>query len=237
MKRLLACLAFLSASPAFSQGFDAAFLGGYTTPGGIETGALGIQGLELEGSFTWGASASYFFSPRMGVEVSWVRQDSALEIATNAGSAEMFDVNVDQLQGSLVFRLGGPESRVRPFLSAGAGAAFFSAPNLDSETKLSFGLGAGIEWLPSRRVGRASASPLHPDLPERRLVGLLRPLRLLPVVAAAVRAARGAGLPVLMREGGQEGRSAAVSDTGGETQLGGPQQAGGDHGQAQDSRR
>jgi hypothetical protein len=43
-------------------------------------------------------------------------------------------------------------ARIRPFLTAGA-AAILSATDLDSETKLSFGLGADIKWLPSKWIG------------------------------------------------------------------------------------
>jgi opacity protein-like surface antigen len=153
MKRLLTFLLVLGPAPAFSQGFEAAAVAGYTTKGPLEPAALGISDLKLGGSFTWGASVAYFFSPRFGVEASWARQESELVIGTSAGSAPMFDVNVDQLQGSVVYQLGAADARLRPFFSAGAGAAFFSAPNLDSETKLSFGVGAGLKWLPRKTVG------------------------------------------------------------------------------------
>jgi Outer membrane protein beta-barrel domain len=153
MKRLFMLLIFLPATPAFSQGFEVALVGGYTTPGAIEQKALGIQDLELAGSFSWGAGAAFFFSPRFGVEVAWARQGSELELGTAQGSAELFDVNIDQLQGCFVYQLGGAAARLRPFFSAGVGAAFFSAPDLDSETKLSFGVGAGLKWLPTSRFG------------------------------------------------------------------------------------
>jgi len=153
MKRLLPLVLIFSAAPAFPQGFEVSGSAGYTTPGGLQPKALGISDLKLKGAFSWGASLGWFFSPRFGVEASWARQESALEIGTAAGSAEMFDVNVDQLQGSFVLQLGGAESKLQPFLSAGAGAALFSAPNLDGETKLAFNLGAGLKWRASRRVG------------------------------------------------------------------------------------
>ena len=153
MKRLLAFLLFLPASPAFAQGFEAALLGGYTTPGGLTPRALDVQELRLAGSFTWGLTAGYFFSPRYGFEASWSRVGSDLEIGTGGDLIEMFDVRIDQLQGSFVLRFGGEESRLRPFVTAGAGAAFFSAPDLDGETKLSFGLGGGVKWSPSQRFG------------------------------------------------------------------------------------
>ncbi|HJS59302.1 MAG TPA: outer membrane beta-barrel protein [Vicinamibacteria bacterium] len=166
MKRLVTLLGFLAASPAFSQGFEAALVGGYTTPGGIEQKALGIQDLELAGSFSWGASAAFFFSPRFGVEASWTRQQSALEIGTTQGSARLFDVNIDQVQGSFVYQLGGEPSRLRPFFTVGPGAAFLSATDLDGETKLSFGAGAGLRWLPTSRFGarlQARYTPTYLD--------------------------------------------------------------------------
>ena len=153
MKALPALLLLLPAASAFPQGFELAAVAGYSAPGSIDHSALGITELKLEGSFTWGASASFFFSPRFGVEASWARQESELIIGTAAGSAPLFEVHIDQLQGSFVLQLGSASSRVRPFLSAGAGAAFVSAPRLDSETKLSFGAGAGLKWLPTARIG------------------------------------------------------------------------------------
>jgi opacity protein-like surface antigen len=153
MKRLWAVLAFVSAAPAFPQGFEVTARAGYTTPGGLEHDTRVLEDLKLSGSFTWGASLGYFFSPRLGVEASWARVGSGVELSTAEASQEMFDVTIDQLQGSLVYQFGGEESRVRPFLTAGAGAAIFSSPDLDSETKLSFGFGAGLKWLPSKRLG------------------------------------------------------------------------------------
>jgi opacity protein-like surface antigen len=164
MKRLLTLLTFLVAAPAFSQGFEIGLVGGYTTPGGIGQKALGIQDLQLAGSFTGGASAAFFFSPRFGVEASWTRQGSDYEIGTAQGSAELFDVDIDQVQGSFVYQLGGERSRLRPFFTAGVGAAFFRANDLDGETKLSFGAGAGLKWLPTSRFGarlQARYSPTY----------------------------------------------------------------------------
>jgi opacity protein-like surface antigen len=153
MKRLLTCIAFLSAAPAFSQGFEVAGFGGYTTSGGLEHDTRTLDDLKLAGSFTWGASAGLFFSPRLDVEASWARVGSGVELSTAQASQEMFDVTIDQLQGSLVYQFGGAQSRIRPFLTVGAGAALFSATDLQSETKLSFGVGGGLKWLPSKRLG------------------------------------------------------------------------------------
>jgi hypothetical protein len=153
VKRLLVLLGLLSAGPAGAQGVEVAALGGYTTAGNLDDDALTVESLKMAGSFTGGASGAYFFSPRAGLEVSWTRQGSSLELSTTEAGAALFDTTIHQLQGSFVYQLGSAESRWRPFLSAGAGAAFFSAADLPSETKLSFGLGAGVKWLPAKRIG------------------------------------------------------------------------------------
>ena len=166
MKRLLALLVLLSPHAALAQGLELELRGGYTTPGGITAGAAGIEDLEIAGGFTWGASATYFLSPRYGIEASWTRQEGGLDIATGDGSAELFDTQVDHLQGALVVQLGSAEARVRPFLTAGLGATFFAADGLDSETKLSLGLGGGARWAFAKKwAARLTARylPTHLD--------------------------------------------------------------------------
>jgi len=153
MKRLLTCLATLSAAPAFSQGFEVTALAGYTSQGGLQHDTRTLDDLKLAGSSTWGASLSWFFSPRLGVEASWARVGSGVELSTAQASQEMFDVTIDQLQGSFVYQFGGTDSRWRPFLCAGAGVAIFGATDFASETKLALNAGAGVKWVPSKRFG------------------------------------------------------------------------------------
>lgn len=151
--RRLTFLALLVAAPAFPQGFEVTALGGYTTAGGLEHDSRTVEDLEMRGSFTWGAGVSRFFSPRLGIEAFWARQESGLELTAPQASAVLFDVKIDQIQASVVYQLGDADSRWRPFLSAGAGAAIFSATDVASETKLALNVGAGLKWLPSKRFG------------------------------------------------------------------------------------
>jgi hypothetical protein len=151
--RPLLTLAFLCAVPAFPQGFELTALGGYTTPGGLKHDSRTVEDLKLSGSSTWGATAGWFFSPRFGLEASWARVGSGVELSTAVATQEMFDVTIDQLQGSFVYQLGSSESRWRPFLAAGAGAAILNSSDIDSEAKLSFNVGAGVKWLPWTRFG------------------------------------------------------------------------------------
>jgi hypothetical protein len=153
MKRLLTLLPFLCAVPAFPQGFELTALVGYTTPGNLEHDNRIVDDLKLAGSSTWGATAGYFFSPRIGVEASWARVGSGLELSTTVATQEMFDVTIDQLQGSFVYQFGEAASRWRPFLAAGAGMAVLNSSGIDGEPKLSFNVGAGVKWLRWDRFG------------------------------------------------------------------------------------
>jgi opacity protein-like surface antigen len=153
VKRLVTLFTLLCAAPASSQGFEVTALAGYMTPGGLEEDTRTLQDLKLAGSFTWGASAAFFFSERLGVEASWAHVGSGVELSTAQASQELFDVTIDRLQGSLVYQFGGAASRYRPFLTAGAGASIFSSTDIDTESKLSLGMGAGLKWLPSKRLG------------------------------------------------------------------------------------
>ena len=153
MKRLAALLCLLLPAPAFAQRNEIALLGGYTTAGDIDMKAVGIQALEVKGSFTWGVEAGRFFSDHIGLEASWSQQQSALRIGTAGGSADLFDMKLRLLHGNFVYRFGGTDAALRPFVLAGLGATFLSATDLESETKLSWAAGAGLAWLPSRRLG------------------------------------------------------------------------------------
>jgi outer membrane protein W len=164
--RRLPALALLLAPTAdgWAQSFEITPLAGYSTVGDIENKAPTIQSLQVDGAFTWGLQAGHFFNPNLGVEVSWARQESALTLATSSGSAKLFDLNVGQLHGNVVYQFGGEGARLRPFLLAGLGATFFSAADLESETKLSWALGAGLKWFPAGAFGarlQARYNPTH----------------------------------------------------------------------------
>jgi opacity protein-like surface antigen len=163
VKRLaLVLLALLPAGTALAQQNDVTLLAGYTTAGGIDMTAPGIQDLEIAGSATWGLAARHFFSRSLGAEVSWTRQDSALRLGTRDGQADLFDVDVSVLQASAVYRFGWDRSAFRPFLLAGLGATFMGATELEGETKFSLSLGGGVDWSTSERTAlRVQARYLH----------------------------------------------------------------------------
>ena len=153
MKRLAAFVLIFTASPAFAQRWDLTALGGYTTSATIDKRTEGIEELKVKGSFTWGLVLDRDLSDHLGAEVSWAQQRSALRIGTASGSADLFDMQIARLHGSLLYRFGTDAARIRPFVFAGLGAAFLSSRDVDTETKFSWGLGAGLKWTPSKNWG------------------------------------------------------------------------------------
>jgi opacity protein-like surface antigen len=162
MKRLLALAFLLAAVPASAQRSEFSLLSGYTGKGEIDQRAAAIQELTIGGGYTWGLQAGHFFSPRFGIEATWAQQESALVLGTAAGSADLFDAKVAQLRGNFVYQLGAEDASWKPFVFAGLGATFFSAMDLESETKLSWALGAGLKWLPGKRLGIRAHAAYNP---------------------------------------------------------------------------
>ena len=112
-----------------------------------------VEDLEIAGGLHLGRERLLLLLAAHGIEVSWTRQGGGLEIETGDGSAELFDARIDQLQGELRVparqrRGAGPAVPDR-----GRRSGVLRADDLDSETKLSFGLGAGVKWLPATRLG------------------------------------------------------------------------------------
>jgi opacity protein-like surface antigen len=153
MIQILTLALVLVAAPAMAQRTEVTLLGGYTTSGDIDQKAAGIQELEVDEGFTWGVQAGHFFSDHIGAEISWSQQRSALELGTRDGSSRLFDMKLGALQGRFAYQFGGHEARIKPFLLAGLGTTFLSAEDLESETKLSWTVGAGVKWFQSRRLG------------------------------------------------------------------------------------
>ena len=157
MKRLAtgaAVLVLLALSaPARAQSWELSGVVAYTASAGLEQQAPELSGLAVGGGFTWGVQAARSFGAHWGAEVSWTQQSSALELETSAGSADLFSMTVGQLHGDAVYHFGAADARLRPFVFAGVGATFLSGDDLESETKLSFGLGGGVKYFPGKSFG------------------------------------------------------------------------------------
>ena len=143
----------LTGSPARSQSWEAAGLVGFTPSAPIDQQANELQDLDIRSAFTWGLQGARFFAPSWGAEVLWTQQSTALELGTANGKADLFTMKVRQLDGNIVYQLGSAGSRWRPFIFGGMGATFFTADTVESETKLSLGVGGGVKFFPWRSVG------------------------------------------------------------------------------------
>jgi hypothetical protein len=154
VKRSLPLLVLLSASPAFAQRFDVALVAGYTTPAGIEQKAAGISDLELAGSFTWGASLGWNFHAaiRAGGLVGSPAERARHQHAVTAAPSCSTSPSTSSTAASYGSWVANSPARVRS-CPPGAGAARFSAPQLQPETKLSFNVGGGLKWMPTPRAG------------------------------------------------------------------------------------
>ena len=141
---------------------------GFTLATDIKQTAPEIDELRIKTGLTWGGQVGYFFSTHWGADALLTRQETALEVGTSAGRADLFNMKATKLHGNLVYQFGSSEARVRPFLFAGLGTTFFSAQDLQSETKLSSGIGGGLEVLPSFERGREAASARHAYVARRR---------------------------------------------------------------------
>jgi opacity protein-like surface antigen len=131
---------------AQAQSWEVSGVAAYTLPAGLDNQAPELSGLDIRGGFTWGVQGARWFTPNWGTEVLWTQQSSALRLETGAGSADLFTMAVGQLHANAIRQFGAADARLRPFVFAGLGATFFSADDLDSETKLSLGLGGGVKY-------------------------------------------------------------------------------------------
>jgi opacity protein-like surface antigen len=148
---MMALLVFIS-TPAWAQSLEVTPLVGYTTSADIERTAPGVEELSIDSGLTWGGGATYFISPRVGIDALWTYQSTGVSMSTTSGRAELFRMTTNLVHGSVVYRFGGEHATVRPFLLGGIGAAFLAARDFDDETKVAWTLGAGVTWLLQRQT-------------------------------------------------------------------------------------
>jgi opacity protein-like surface antigen len=160
--RILSLL--LLAAPAWAQKFEASGIFGYTTAGSLEPVARELEGYEIGGGFTWQGGFDYFFTSHLGIEGSWAQREGALALSTSAGTGELFEIDLGQLLGSVVYQWGGEEARVRPFVLGGLGATFFQAEDIPSETKLAWAVGGGAKFFPRKKIGIKVQAKYNPTL-------------------------------------------------------------------------
>lgn len=154
----------LLAAPAWGQRFEAAGLLGYTTAGSLEPVAPGLTGYEIGGGFTLQGQFDYFITPRLGVEASWAQREGALTLSTSSGTGELFEIDVAQLLGSVVYQWGAEDAKVRPFVLGGLGATFFEADDVPGESRIAWAVGGGLKLFVNRKLGIKLQAKYNPTL-------------------------------------------------------------------------
>jgi hypothetical protein len=151
---LVVGLSSLSIASAHAQQVEITPLAaaGYTLSADLDLRTEGLDTLDIRHGFTWGGQIGYFFSPRWGIEALWAQQETGLRVGNGTGARDLFDMQVAQLHGNLVYQFGG-STRLQPFAFGGVGATLLRARDLHAETKLSFGVGGGIKYFPYKNVG------------------------------------------------------------------------------------
>ena len=147
----------VAVSPARAQSWEASGLFGFTPSATIDRQATELNDLDIRGEISAGLQAARFFTPSWGAEVLWTLQGSALEAGTADGKADLFTMTVRQLHGNVVYRLGRAGAKWQPFVFGGLGATFFSSDTVESETKFSLDVGAGVKYFPSQSIIGARA--------------------------------------------------------------------------------
>jgi outer membrane protein W len=160
----LVSFVLLLAAPAFAQRFEAAGLFGYTTSARLEQVARELEDLEIGGGFTWAGQFDYFFTPRLGIEASWAQREGDVTVATRDGSGELFDLDADNVLGSVIYQWGAEESKIRPFVVGGLGATIFRAEDIPSETKFAWAAGGGLKLFLHRKLGIKLQAKLNSTL-------------------------------------------------------------------------
>jgi opacity protein-like surface antigen len=159
-----ALVVLLMAAPASAQRFEAAGLFGYTTAGGLEPVSRELESYEIGGGFTWQGQFDWFLTPHLGLEGSWAQREGPLRLSTSSGSAELFEIDMAQVLGSVVYQWGGEESKLRPFVLGGLGATFFEAEDIPRETKLAWAVGGGAKLFLHDKLGIKLQAKLNPTL-------------------------------------------------------------------------
>lgn len=153
MRGALTLAVLLAAWPTFAQPFEITPLVSVTSSASIDRTAVGIQELTVDRSISWGSQVGYFFSTHVGLEALWTYQSTALSLSAASGRAEVMTMTTEQAHGTLVYQFGSAGRTARPFVFAGFGGTFFRSPGLESETKASWTVGAGLKWFLQRTLG------------------------------------------------------------------------------------
>jgi opacity protein-like surface antigen len=112
-----------------------------------------VDDLAIDGGPAWGAQATWFVSPHVGVEGLWTSRSTSMSMSTTAVTTDLFSMTTHQFLANIVYQFRQAETNVRPFVFGGVGATVLDGTDLASETKAAWTVGGGVKWFPQRHVG------------------------------------------------------------------------------------
>jgi len=160
--RCMSLLFVLVAVPVAAQSTEVGVLVGFTPSAALDRQAAEVDDVSLEAGVTFAISATRFFNEHWGVAGEWGRHFSGFGIESGGATSTLYDIDISHFHGYAIYRFGEADAKARPFAFAGAGIKYFSARDLETETKLSFGLGGGLSYFVSRNLaieGRFTYKP------------------------------------------------------------------------------
>ena len=155
-------LVVFAAVPAAAQSMELGMMAGFTPSTSLDRQAQELDDVSIEGGVTFAISAAKFLNEHWGVAGEWAQHFSGFGIETGGTSSSLYDIDIANIHGYAVYRFGSADAKARPFILGGAGLKYFSARDLDAETKLSFGVGGGLSYFLSRSLaieGRVTYKP------------------------------------------------------------------------------
>ena len=162
----LGLLFVLLANPAAAQSTELGALVGFTPSAALDRQAAELDDAGLEAGVTFAISATQFLNDHWGFAGEWGQHFSGFGIETGGTPSTLYDMNIAHVHGYAIYRFGPADAKARPFAFGGAGIKYFSARDLETETKLSFGLGGGLWYFVSRNLaieGRFTYKPTMMD--------------------------------------------------------------------------
>jgi hypothetical protein len=132
---------------------------GYQWGGSLETNAgdvLPAGELQTPGSVGWGGILSFRTSPASAVELTYLRQDTDIELDRATGGTTPLEGGfaINYIQAGGIWEFG--QNQFRPFISGSLGIGIFDpkAEDLGSDTRFSWTVGTGAKYMfKSGRVG------------------------------------------------------------------------------------
>ena len=151
---LMIAFGVISVSAAHAQSsWDLSAMAGYALPVELDHAARGVDSTRIDAGGSWQFAVGRNFGSRWGAEVLWTEQFTSYSIESNGESAPIFKMSIMQLHGDLLYRFGGSGSKLQPYALVGLGSTFFTAKDLQDETKFSMGFGAGLKYFLRKEIG------------------------------------------------------------------------------------